>query len=286
MGLLDGKVVFITGGARGQGRAHAVTSAREGADVVIIDTVDQIGSVEYPMATQEDIDETVQQVEALDRRIVSTVGDVRRQEDLNRAVEQGIAELGKIDALIANAGIFSMAPAHEMTEDVWDDMIDVNLTGVWKSAKAVLPHMMEQGAGSIVITSSINGLEPAASYVHYCAAKYGLVGVMQCLALEYARYGIRANSIHPGAILTPMTSWQGVWDMFAGKGPGEGTEADMLEAGYSFHALKGTGFMSPQVMADAALWLNSDLAAKVTGITVPVDAGHLLQPGYNPDPVK
>src|SRR5690606_24418343 len=112
MGLLDGKVVFITGGARGQGRAHAVTSAREGADVVIIDTVDQIGSVEYPMATQEDIDETVQQVEALDRRIVSTVGDVRRQEDLNRAVEQGIAELGKIDALIANAGIFSMAPAH------------------------------------------------------------------------------------------------------------------------------------------------------------------------------
>lgn len=286
MGLLDGKVVFITGGSRGQGRAHAVTSAREGADVVIMDTLDQIGSVAYPMAKQEDFDETIKQVEALDRRIVSVVGDVRKQSDLDNAVAEGIAQLGKVDALIANAGIFSMGPAHEMTDETWGDMIDVNLSGVWKSAKAVLPHMMEQGRGSIVITSSINGLEPAVNYVHYCAAKFGVVGIMKCLALEYARYGIRANSIHPGAILTPMTSWQGAWDMMSGKPAGEGTEADMLEAGYSFHALKGHGFMSPQVMADAALWLNSDLASAVTGITVPVDAGHLLQPGYNPDPVK
>lgn len=286
MGLLDGKVVMVTGGSRGQGRAHAVTSAREGADVIIIDTLEQISTVAYPMATQEDIDETVRQVEALDRRIVAITGDVRRQADLDRAVAAGIAQFGKIDALIANAGIFSLAPAHELSEEAWDDMIAVNLTGVWKSAKAVLPHMMSQGGGSIVITSSINGLEPGANYVHYCASKYGVVGVMQTLALEYARHGIRVNSVHPGAILTPMTSWQGVWDMMSGKPAGTGTEADMLDAGYSFHALKGHGFMSPQVIADAALWLNSDLASAVTGITVPVDAGHLLQPGYNPDPVK
>jgi len=286
MGLLEGKVVFVTGGSRGQGRAHAVTSAREGADVVIMDTLDQIGTVDYPMATQEDFDETAQQVEALDRRIVSVVGDVRLQADLDRAVAEGIAELGRIDALIANAGIFSLAPAHEMTDEMWDDMIAVNLTGVWKSAKAVLPHMMERGGGSIVMTSSINGLEPGANYVHYCAAKFGVVGVMKTLALEYARHGIRVNAVHPGAILTPMTSWQGAWDMMSGKPAGQGTEADMLEAGYSFHALKGAGFLSPQRIADAALWLNSELASAVTGISVPVDAGHLLQPGYNPDPVK
>lgn len=286
MGLLEGKVVFVTGGSRGQGRAHAVTSAREGADVVIMDTLDQIGTVDYPMATQEDFAETAQQVEALDRRIVSVVGDVRRQADLDRAVAEGIAELGRIDALIANAGIFSLAPAHEMTDEMWDDMIAVNLTGVWKSAKAVLPHMMERGGGSIVMTSSINGLEPGANYVHYCAAKFGVVGVMKTLALEYARHGIRVNAVHPGAILTPMTSWQGAWDMMSGKPAGQGTEADMLEAGYSFHALKGAGFLSPQRIADAALWLNSELASAVTGISVPVDAGHLLQPGYNPDPVK
>jgi SDR family mycofactocin-dependent oxidoreductase len=286
MGLLEGKVVFVTGGSRGQGRAHAVTSAREGADVVIMDTLDQIGTVDYPMASQEDFDETARQVEALDRRIVSVVGDVRRQADLDRAVAEGIAELGRVDALIANAGIFSLAPAHEMTDEMWDDMIAVNLTGVWKSAKAVLPHMMERGAGSIVMTSSINGLEPGANYVHYCAAKFGVVGVMKTLALEYARHGIRVNAVHPGAILTPMTSWQGAWDMMSGKPAGQGTEADMLEAGYSFHALKGAGFLSPQRIADAALWLNSELASAVTGISVPVDAGHLLQPGYNPDPVK
>lgn len=165
-------------------------------------------------------------------------------------------------------------------------MIAVNLTGVWKSAKAVLPHMMEQGGGSIVITSSINGIEPGANYVHYCASKFGVVGVMKTLALEYARHGIRVNSVHPGAILTPMTSWQGAWDMMSGKGEGQGTEADMLEAGYAFHALKGHGFMPPEVIANAALWLNSELASAVTGIEVPVDAGHLLQPGWNPDPVK
>ena len=286
MGMLEGKVALITGGSRGQGRAHAITCAREGADVIIIDTLEQISTVVYPMAQQADIDETVRQVEELDRRIVAVVGDVRRQADLDRAVAEGLAAFGRIDILIANAGIFSLAPAHELTDEMWDDMIGVNLTGVWKSAKAVLPQMMEQGGGSIVMTSSINGLEPGANYVHYCAAKFGVVGIMKTLALEYARHGIRVNSVHPGAILTPMTSWQGAWDMMSGKPAGEGTEADMLEAGYHFHALKGNGFLSPQRIADAALWLNSDLASSVTGISVPVDAGHLLMPGVNADPVK
>ncbi len=284
MGMLDGKVALITGGSRGQGRAHALTCAREGADVIIVDIADQLATVPYQMARQDDLDETAKQVEALDRRILALKGDVRDQGQLDAAVSQGIAEFGQIDILIANAGIWTMAPFWELTEDQWDEMIGVNLTGVWKSAKAVAPHMIERQAGSIVITSSTNGIEPGLNYAHYVAAKHGVIGLMKNIALELAPYGIRCNSINPGAIRTPMTDHQGAWDMFAGH-PG-GTEEDLIEGGYHFTALKGTSFMDPQVIADTALYLNSDLAAKVTGVTIPVDAGHLILTGINATPVK
>ena len=284
MGLLDGKVALITGGARGQGRAHALTSAREGADVVLVDIADQLETVPYRMATQEDLAETVRQVEALDRRALAVTADVRDQAQMDEAVSRGIAEFGKIDILIANAGIWTQAPFWEITDQAWDEMIGVNLTGVWKSAKAVAPHMIERQSGSIVITSSINGLEPGMNYAHYVAAKHAVIGLMKNIALELARYGVRCNSINPGAIKTPMTDHQGAWDMFAGHEGG--TEADMIEGGYHFHALKGMTFMPPQVIADTALYLNSDLAAAVTGVTIPVDAGHMLLTGVNPDPVK
>jgi SDR family mycofactocin-dependent oxidoreductase len=282
--MLDGKVALVTGGSRGQGRAHAVTCAREGADVIIVDIADQMSTVPYQMARQDDLDETTKQVEALDRRILALKGDVRDQGQLDAAVAQGIAEFSKIDILIANAGIWTMAPFWELTDDQWDEMIGVNLTGVWKSAKAVAPHMIERQTGSIVITSSTNGLEPGLNYAHYVAAKHGVIGLMKNIALELAPYGIRCNSINPGAIRTPMTDHQGAWDMFAGH-PG-GTEADLIEGGYHFTALKGTTFMDPQVIADTALYLNSDLAAKVTGVTIPVDAGHLILTGVNAAPVK
>ena len=283
MGMLDGKVAMITGGSRGQGRAHAVTCAREGADVIIVDIAEQMGTVTYKMATQADLDETVSQVEAYDKRALAFKADVRSQPQLNEAVARGIAELGKIDILIANAGIWTRAPFWELTEDQWDEMIGVNLTGVWKSAKAVTPHMIGRQSGSIVITSSTNGLEAGPNYAHYVAAKHGVIGLMKNIALELAPYGIRCNSINPGAIKTPMTDQQGAWDMYAGH-PG-GTETDMVEAGYHFGALKGTTFMPPQVIADTALYLNSDLAAAVTGVTIPVDAGHMILPGINPAPV-
>ncbi len=284
MGLLDGKVALITGGARGQGRAHALTSAREGADVVLVDIADQLETVPYRMATPEDLAETVRQVEALDRRALSVTADVRDQGQMDEAVSRGIAEFGKIDILIANAGIWTQGAFWEITDQAWDEMIGVNLTGVWKSAKAVAPHMIERQSGSIVITSSINGLEPGMNYAHYVAAKHAVIGLMKNIALELARYGVRCNSINPGAIKTPMTDHQGAWDMFAGHEGG--TEADMIEGGYHFHALKGMTFMPPQVIADTALYLNSDLAAAVTGVTIPVDAGHMLLTGVNPDPVK
>ncbi|ANY25004.1 mycofactocin-coupled SDR family oxidoreductase [Gordonia terrae] len=284
MGLLDGKTVLITGGARGQGCAHALTSAREGADVILLDITRQLDSVEYPLATADDMTETVRQVEALDRRALTFDADVRDQTQLDDAVAAGIAEFGKIDVLIANAGIWTRAPFWEMSEQMWSDMMDVNLTGVWKSAKAVAPQMIERQSGSIVITSSVNGLEPGMNYAHYVATKHGVIGLMKNIALELAPHGIRCNSINPGAIRTPMTDQQGAWDMFAGHEGG--TPDDLIEGGYHFHALKGHSFMPPEVIANTALYLNSDLAASVTGVTIPVDAGHLLLTGVNQEPVR
>ncbi|MCQ4152408.1 mycofactocin-coupled SDR family oxidoreductase [Rhodococcus qingshengii] len=284
MGLLEGKVVLVTGGARGQGRAHAVVSAREGADVIIVDLADQIGSVHYPMGSQDDLAETARQVEELGRRVLAVTADVRSQAQMDNAVAQGIEEFGHIDVLIANAGIWTLGQFWEITDEQWQDTLDVNLTGVWRSAKAIAPHMIERQAGSIVITSSINGLEGGANYAHYTASKHGLVGLMRTIALELAPHGIRCNTIHPGAVNTPMHHHQRTYDMFAGH-PG-GTYEDMIEGGYHYGALKGTTFMAPEAMADAALFLNSHLAANVTGVTLPVDSGHLLLTGSNPTPVK
>ena len=280
MGMLDGKVAFITGAARGQGRAHAVTCAREGADVVIVDVLDQLPSVPYKLAVPPDLEETARQVEAHGRRAVAVKADVRSQRELDAAVAAGIAEFGGIDILIANAGIWTMGSFWELTDEQWEEMIAVNLTGVWKSAKAVAPHMIERRAGSIVLIASVNALEAGQYTAHYVAAKHGVIGLMRNIALELAPYGIRCNAISPGAIKTPMTSHQGALDMFAGH-PG-GTDEDMTEAGHHYTLLKGASFLDPQVIADSALYLNSDLAATVTGVTIPVDAGHMILSGYNP----
>jgi SDR family mycofactocin-dependent oxidoreductase len=284
MGLLDGKVALITGGSRGQGRAHAVTCAREGADVIIVDITEPTTDVPYALATAEDHAETVRQVEALDRRILAIDADVRDQAALDDAVARGIAEFGQLDILIANAGIWSQAPFWEITDQQWEEMIGVNLTGVWRSAKAVAPHMIERRTGSIVITSSANGIEPGQNYAHYVSAKHGVIGLMKNIALELGPYGIRCNSINPGAIRTPMTDHQGAWDMFAGHEGG--TEAEMIEGGYHYALLRNTTWLEPQAIADTALYLNSHLAANVTGVTIPVDAGHLLIPGVNASPVR
>lgn len=282
MGLLDGKVVFITGGGRGQGRAHAVVSAREGADIVFVDTTKPFKTVPYPSTTADDMAETVQQVEALDRRVLSIEADVRDQEALDAAVASGIAEFGKIDCLIANAGIWTLSSVQDMTDETWQEMLDINITGVFHAVRAVAPHMIERQQGSIVLTSSTNGIEGGANYSHYAAAKFAVVGFMKSIALELGQYGIRANTVNPGAILTGMTNNQPAYDMFAGH-PG-GTYDDLLTGGHSFTALKGVGFMDPEVIANGALFLNSALGATVTGISLPIDAGHLAMAGINMDP--
>ena len=191
----------------------------------------------------------------------------------------GIAELGKVDILIANAGIRTLGSFWELTDEQWDEMIGVNLTGVWKAAKAVAPHMIERRSGSIVITASVNALEAGQYTAHYVAAKHGLIGLMRNVALELAPTD-PVQRHQPGAVKTPMTNHQGAWDMFAGH-PG-GTEENITQGWRPLHAPRGTSWLDPQDIANAALYLNSDLASKVTGVTLPVDAGHLTLSGFNP----
>lgn len=282
MGLLDGKVVFITGGGRGQGRAHAIVSAREGADIVFVDTTNPFATVPYPNTTAADIAETVAQVEALDRRVLGIEADVRDQGALDSAVAEGLTQFGHIDCLIANAGIWTLGPVQDLSRETWQEMIDINITGVWQSVKAVVPHMIERQEGSIVMTSSVNGLEGGPFFSHYTAAKFAVVGFMKAIAIELGPHGIRANTVNPGAILTGMTNNQPAYDMFSGHA--NGTYDDLLKGGKTYGILKGSGFLQPEVIANAALFLNSSLASNVTGISLPVDSGHLAMAGINMDP--
>jgi (+)-trans-carveol dehydrogenase len=177
MARLEGKVAFVTGAARGQGRSHAVRLADEGADIVAVDIASQIDTVPFPMATPDDLAETVAEVEALDRRIVASQADVRDYDALKAALDDGVARLGRLDIVAANAGIVSYGSAEELIEEAWRDVIDVDLAGVWHTVKAAIPHLRAAGGGSIVITSSVGGLEGSPSTAHYVAAKHGVVGL-------------------------------------------------------------------------------------------------------------
>lgn len=285
MGLLDGMVVLITGGARGQGRAHAVASAREGADVVLFDVASQIETAPYPLATKEDLHETVRLVQAQGRQAFGVVGDVRSQEDLDGAVADAIQRFGKVDALIANAGIIAeMATFWETDPHSWNDLLDINLHGVWRAAKAVAPHMIERQSGSIIMTASVNAFEPAQMITSYVAAKHGVIGLAKNVALELAPYGVRCNVIAPACVDTPMVD--NPIARAAHAGPENPTRENLLHAVYHFHALKGATAMPPEVIADAGVFLNSSLARAVTGAVLPVDSGHLVLPGFNHAPVR
>jgi SDR family mycofactocin-dependent oxidoreductase len=282
MGRLDDKVVLVTGAARGQGRAHAVTMAREGAEIIAVDIDRQIGTVPYGTARAEDLQQTAAEVEGLGRKIVAQVADVRSSEDLDAAVREGLSVFGRIDVLVANAGIFSQAPLWEMDEQTWDDVMDVNLKGVWRTMKAVLPHMIGRRSGSVVLTSSVNGLRGNGGAAHYAATKHGVLGLMKSAALELGPHRIRVNAVCPGLVDTPMTNWQGMYDQMAGRPGADRGEYDRAAGHYGIIA--GQGALPPETIADTAVWLASDAAFGVTGQAVVVDAGHLTMPGFNPAP--
>ena len=273
MGRLDGEVAFITGAARGQGRSHALRMAQEGADIIAVDVVKQLPSVEYPMSTPDDLAETVRQVEALDRRIVAREADVRDYGALKAALDEGVAELGRLDIVSANAGIFSQGRADELSDDSWDEMIGVNLTGVWHTAKAAIPHLRAAGGGAIVITSSTAGIQGFENFAHYVSAKHGVVGLMRTLALELAPDMIRVNTVHPTSVDTDMIQNDMLYALFAPDlEPAARTRESLGDRFQAMNALP-VPWVEPVDISNAVLWLASDEARYVTGVMLPVDAG-------------
>jgi (+)-trans-carveol dehydrogenase len=275
MGRVAGKVAFITGAARGQGRSHALRLAQEGADIIAVDICKQVETVPYPTSTPDDLAETVRQVEALDRRIIATEADVRDAAALGKAVERGVAELGRLDIVLANAGISAPAPTLEMSEETWSTMIDINLTGVWKTIKAAVPHIVAGGrGGSVVITSSLAALMANENTAHYSAAKAGLVGFMKVLAKELAPQNIRVNTIHPTTVATDMILNDATYRLFRPdlENP---TRADFEVAARTLNALP-VAAVEPVDISNAVLYLVSDDGRYVTGTTLSVDAGGVL----------
>ena len=269
MGALDGKVAFITGAARGQGRAEAVRLASDGANIIALDLCDQIASVLYPMSTPEDLASTVKLVEDAGARIVAQQADVRDQDSLRTAVQAGLDQFGRLDIVVANAGIAPM----QSGEDGWRDVIDVNLTGVHNTVEAAIPAMVERGeGGSIVLTSSAAGLAGIGSHdagaVGYTAAKHGVVGLMRLYANLLAPHSIRVNSVHPSGVDTPMINNEFTRNWLAKMveesdttlGKGNAMPVDVLQ---------------PEDVANAVAWLVSDEARYITGVTLPVDAGFI-----------
>ena len=266
---LDGKVAFITGAARGQGRAHAVRLATDGADVIAVDLCDQIASVPYPLATPDDLAATVKLVEDTGSRIVAARGDVRDRASLSSALQAGLDEFGRLDIVVANAGIAPM----QSGDDGWHDVIDVNLTGVYNTIKVAIPTLVKQDTGgSIVLISSAAGLagvgSPDAGSVGYAAAKHGVVGLMRVYANLLARQNIRVNSIHPTGVETPMIDndfTRGWLAQMAAAVDNPGTLGNALPV----------EVLQPEDIANAVAWLVSDQARYITGVTLPVDAGFL-----------
>lgn len=272
---LEGKVAFITGAARGQGRNHAVRLAQEGADIIAVDVSKQIETVPYPTATAEDLAETVRQVEALGRRIVAAEADVRDLAALARAVDDGVAELGRLDIVLANAGIATPAPTLEMDELSWSTTVDINLTGVWKTVRAAVPHIIAGGrGGSVVITSSVATFKVYEGMSHYTAAKAGLVGLARVLAVELAPQSIRVNTVHPGTVATEMVLNEETFRTFRPdlETP---TRADFEEAARTLTKMPVPALESDDI-TNAILYLVSDDGRYVTGTTHVLDAGSAL----------
>lgn len=271
MGMFDGKVVLITGGARGQGREHAVRFAQEGADIAACDINAQLDSVPYPMSGVDDLSETARLVEEQDRRCLIDTVDVRDARGVEAFVEKTRSEFGRIDILLANAGIFTFSTIAEMPDEKWQQMIDTNLTGVFHAMRAVLPTMLEQGSGRIVATSSVAGKMGFPHVGHYSATKWAIIGLVKSLAREVADRGITVNAVCPTTVNTTMIQNESAYRLFL-PDTEHPTKDEAAEAFKTLNAIP-LPWVEPRDVTDAMVFLCSDGARSITGETIAVAAG-------------
>jgi SDR family mycofactocin-dependent oxidoreductase len=276
-GSLQGRVALVTGAARGQGRAHAVRLAEEGADVIAIDLCRPVSeTITYPSAGPEQLVETARAVKDTGRDVLTRDVDIRDLAALQQVVADGVAQLGRLDILVANAGVLSWNRLWEMSEEQWDTVIDVNLSGTWRTIRAAVPAMIEAGnGGSIIIVSSATGIKATPGNGHYSASKHGLVGLTNALALEVGEYGIRVNSIHPYAVETPMTAPEGMSDILSRYPSYRHSLSPMpLQPRHITDPLR-LALMAPQEVSDVVAWLAGSGAAALSGSQIAVDRGQL-----------
>ncbi|KXX57415.1 MULTISPECIES: mycofactocin-coupled SDR family oxidoreductase [Rhodococcus] len=277
MGRVAGKVAFITGAARGQGRSHAIRLAEEGADIIAMDIARDIGSVPYGLGTAADLAETARQVEALGRRVVIYEADVRDYDRLESGLDDAVAQLGRLDIVSANAGILSFAPMDQLTEEQFDDLLDVNLKGAWHTAKAAIPHLRGNKGGSIILTSSASGISGAGNIGHYSASKHGMVGLTKSLALELGVDRIRVNSVHPTSVDTKMIQNDAIYELFMPDvAPAERTRESVTPRFLNLNVIP-IPWVEAIDVSNAVLWLASDESRYVTGHQLTVDAGQLAR---------
>jgi SDR family mycofactocin-dependent oxidoreductase len=270
--VLSGRSAIVTGAARGVGRAVAVGLAEAGADVGILDRCHPLESTPYPMSKPEELGEVKRAIEAFGRRCVCVQADVTDLPAVEAAMQEFAATFGHIDIVVANAGIFTYAKLWELTEQQWDETIDINLKGTWITLKAVVPHMIEHRFGRIICINSTSGLRGGPTISHYVASKHGVIGLARSLAMEVGSYGITVNCVCPSRMKTPMVTYEAYYEAFAGPGA---SEEDLGRLSRREQVLP-IDMVPVTAVRDAVVWLASDSAAYLTGCAIPVDAGGLL----------
>jgi SDR family mycofactocin-dependent oxidoreductase len=279
----QGKVVLITGAARGIGRATAETFAAQGANIVACDIADPVPQAQASTATRSDLDDTAAAVRGHGTDCLTCVVDVRDQASIDAAVAQALSAFGRLDVAIANAGIMHAQPIWEVDEQTWQAILDINLSGVWRTAKAVAPQMIDQLSGVILVTASVQARTPRRGLGAYTASKHGVAGLMKSIALDLGEYNVRVNSVLPGAIHTPMIDNDSAGVLNPNSEDGENRRTAYFRR---MSVLRRRSVLAPTAIADAFSWLASDEAEQITGIELPVDAGSLILPGYNGAPIK
>jgi SDR family mycofactocin-dependent oxidoreductase len=264
-------VALITGAARGQGRSHAITLAREGADIVAVDRCAPVDSVAYPLSTPDDLAETARLVEQEGRRVSTYIGDVRSSADMRAATQLALDQFGQIDIVVANAGIWSPGSVWEMDDQTWDDMIGINLTGVFNTVRFAIPHMIERKSGSLILTSSTCGVKALGWMPHYNSAKHGVMGLTRSLALDLGPYFVRANAVLPSTVNTPMIHNDPSYRIYRPDLQNPTREEAM--SGFYAHNAMPLPYVEPEDVSEAVLFLASDASRYVTGIGLPIDLG-------------